>query len=113
MGGSMIRTLVLLIAFMALPAHAGSITITYKNDAGGTLYTPNATISNADAAKFVTWCQKNYAGNPLSVTAQGCFNVWANDWFNQMKASVNGDLGDTAAAAAKSGITPIVVTPAQ
>ena len=98
---------------LSIPAHAGQVIITYKNDAGTTVFAPLATISNADATKFLTWCQKQYAANPLSVTQAGCFNIWANDWFNQMKAAVNADLANTAGAAASAGITPIVVTPAQ
>lgn len=109
------KRLVLGLALLALApsALAGSVNIIYKNDVGTTLFAPLATISNADAVKFLTWCQKQYAANPLSVTQAGCFNIWANDWFNQMKASVNADLAATAASTAAAGITPIVVVPGQ
>lgn len=101
------------LLFISNLAFAGSVTITYKNDAGTTLFNPSATISNSDATKFLTWCQTTYAANPLSVTQSGCFNIWANDWFNQMKASVNKNLQDAAASSAASGATIIVVTPQQ
>ena len=105
-----------LIALFALgisTAQAGSLTIVYKNDAGATIFSPSATISNADAAKFITWCQVQYAGQPLSVTPLGCFNAWANDVFGTMKESVISSLRSSAASAASTAATPIVVTPAQ
>src|SRR6202035_1163771 len=103
--------LIIAILAVALSSQvlAGSVQIIYKNDAGTTLFSPSATISNADATKFLVWCQATYASNPLSVTQGGCFNVWANDWFVQMKNSVNKSLQDAAAASAIS--TPIIVSP--
>lgn len=108
------RTLLGLIAItLSSVAHAGSLNIIYKNDAGTTIFSPSAAISNADATKFLTWCHAYYINTPSASTDAGCYNTWANDLFNQMKANVNGSIAATASATAATGITPIVVTPAQ
>lgn len=99
------------VALMTTAAMAGSITITYTNDAGTVLYSPTASISNADANKFVAWCEAHYAGTPNAATAQGCFNTWADDWFNQTKASINESL--LAAAQAAATASSIALNPAQ
>lgn len=107
------RLILAVLASLAAPAFAGSLNIVYKNDAGTTIFSPSAAISNVDATKFLTWCHAYYINTPSASTDSGCYNTWSNDVFNQMKASVNGSIAATASATAAAGITPIVVTPAQ
>jgi hypothetical protein len=92
---------------------AGSIAMIYTNAAGVLTYAPYATISNAEAAAFVTWCEANYANIPTANTPDGCFNAWANDHFKQTIAAINSYRQGQAATAAANASTPTTITPAQ
>jgi hypothetical protein len=109
----MIRAALAFLLASVLSANAGSLTITYKNTAGTTTFAPTATISDADAATFVSWCSAHYASTPGSGTAAGCFNIYANDIFNQLKLAVQAAAQTTAAQNAANAVVPITVTPAQ
>jgi hypothetical protein len=106
------RTIFALL-LMASTANAGSLTLTYKNTAGTTTLAPTATISDADASSFLTWCSAHYANTPGSGTAVGCFNIYADDIFNQLKIAVQAAAQATAAQNAANAVAPITVTPAQ
>jgi len=108
------------LSLLALPALAasctipnGSIAVVYVNAAGTCTYQPYATISNATATSFVTWCETNYAATPSAATAGGCFNTWANDWFNQTVAKMLASSQSSAAASAVAGVSAPAITPAQ
>jgi hypothetical protein len=104
----MIRSLALacLMTLVAFSAHAGSITITYKNTAGTVTETATSTISDADAATYSAWVTSYFPGNP---TGQAAWNAWSDSVFAQLAAQVQEWQGRTAAQA----IAPITVTPAQ
>ena len=85
----------------------------YTNAAGVLTFAPYATISDAEAAAFVTWCEANYANIPTANTPGGCFNAWANDHFKQTIASINAYRQNQAAAAAANASTPTSIAPAQ
>jgi hypothetical protein len=91
----------------------GSIAITYTNAAGVLTYAPYATISNAEATAFITWCEAQYASIPTANTPGGCFNAWANDYFHQTIAAINSYRQGQAATAAANASTPTTITPAQ
>ena len=92
------------LVLLAFPAHAGSITITYKNTAGTVTETATATISDADAATLSTWTTAYFPGNP---TGQAAWNAWADSIFAQLAANVKNYQINSVA------VTPIVITPAQ
>src|SRR5208337_1648592 len=91
----------------------GSIAVVYVNAAGTCTYSPYATISDATAAVFITWCKAHYAATPAASTAQGCFNTWANDGFNQTISGMTRDAQAAAAATASAAVVPPAITPAQ
>jgi len=94
-------------------ANAGSLTLTYKNTAGTTTLAPTATISDTDASTFLTWCSAHYSATPGSGTSAGCFNIYADDLFNQLKLNIQATAAAAAAATAAAGVTPITIAPAQ
>jgi hypothetical protein len=91
----------------------GSIAMIYTNADGVLTYAPYATISNAEAAAFITWCEAQYANIPTANTPGGCFNAWANDHFKQTIAAINSYRQGQAATAAATASTPTTITPAQ
>ena len=108
------------LSLLALPALAasctipnGSIAVVYANAAGTCVYQPYATISNATTTAFITWCEANYIATPAAATAQGCFNTWANDWFNQTVVKMTASAAATASASAVAAVVPPAIVPAQ
>jgi hypothetical protein len=91
----------------------GSLQILYTNDASTQLYSPKATISDADAAKAITWLGAYYGPTTANKTSAGYFNAWANDIFGTLKTNVVNSLQTSAAQTAVSTVIPIVVTPNQ
>ena len=85
---------------------AGSISMVYCNAESVVTYSPSATISDATAAAFVTWCEAKYAATASAHTAAGCFNAWSDDWVNQTIASILAAGQTSAAASAAAAVTP-------
>lgn len=91
----------------------GSISLVYVTAEGVVTYQPYASISDAMAATFITWCKANYAASAGASTSSGCFNTWADDWFNQTVAKMLAASQTTATAAATAAVTAPAITPAQ
>jgi hypothetical protein len=91
----------------------GSLEMIYTNAAGTTAYAPYATVSNADATTFITWCESHYSNVAGANTAAGCFNVWFDDVVNQAMQNANAAAAAGAAATATANAAKITITPAQ
>jgi hypothetical protein len=108
----MIRLAFAAVLFMTSAAHAGTLTFSYANTAGSTVYSATAAVTDADAGTFVSWCQAHFTnpGPPVVVpTAQQCFYDYA-DW---VFARLRNDVLQAAQAVAVTTTVPITVTPAQ
>lgn len=100
----------ILFSLYASIANAGTLSFTYTNTAGTTTFAPTATVSDADAAAFISWCQAHYAASgQAGLTPPQCFNQYANWVFARLK----NDVLQSAQAAAAQNAAPINVTPAQ
>lgn len=118
-----IRKLLLLATLLAplsafaasLTCPSGSLCIGYVNAAGNVnaLAVASATIPDATATQFLTWCKARYAATAGASTNQGCFNTWANDWFNQTITSMNATAQAAAADTAAKAVVPPAIVPAQ
>lgn len=91
----------------------GSICLPYVNAGGAVVFNPSATISNGTGATFLTWCHAYYAASAAASTDGGCYNTWANDWFNQTVAKMTAAAQTTAAATATAAVIPPAIVPAQ
>jgi len=106
------RLLIIIAALilLALPARAGTITITYTNTAGTVTETEHCVraewVIGPQCGIMSILVTSYFPGNP---TGQAALNAWANSVFAQLVAQVAEWQGRTAAQA----VTPIVVTPAQ
>ncbi len=101
------------LAALALPAHAGSVTLTYSGVLGGqpvTLSAP-ATISDADAATLIGWCMATHSGSEGADTPGGCFQVLANGIAAETIDKVLQWQRAQAAAAAAATVAPIQLVP--
>ena len=112
---SIVATLVLLSSALAATATLpnGSLSIVYVNAAGVVVYQPYATINNVTASQFLAWCAVNYANVPQASTSQGCFNTWANEYFNQTVNAMYAYTQGQAATAAAIAVAPVAIVPAQ
>lgn len=114
---SLLAALALLAPLPALAASVtcpnGSICLPYVNAGGTVVFNPSATISNGTGAAFLTWCHAYYAASAAASTDGGCYNTWANDWFNQTVAKMTAASQATAASAASAAVVPPAIVPAQ
>lgn len=92
---------------------AGSICLSYVNGANTLVFNPSATISNGTATSFLAWCHAYYAASAAASTDAGCYNTWADDWFNQTVAKMTAAAQTTAAATATAAVVPPAIVPAQ
>ena len=97
------------VAAIAEPAAAGTITLSYSGAPAGQAVTLSAaaTISDADAAKLLTWCAAvNATSDPTA-----CFKDLANGLAGSITQQVRDWQAEQAALAAASAVAPIVITP--
>lgn len=115
------KSLLVALALLApLPAHAasvtcaaGSICLPYVNGGDTVVFNPSATISNGTGATFLAWCHAYYIATASAVTDGGCYNTWANDWFNQTIVRMTDAAKTTAATAATGAVVPPAIVPKQ
>jgi hypothetical protein len=96
----------------ALPALAGTITISIAT--GPITGSVVKTITDADAATFIAWCQSAYPGPivggvPTILAAGPCLQAWALGIFAGTVNNVTSWSKNSAASTAATAVVPIAI----
>lgn len=91
------------LLLMVLPANAGSLSLNYSNTAGTINFNTSATVTDADAATMIAWCEQ-YFNIP---TAQACFNKYADMEYTKLQQMV------LDYQRSLNAVAPITLTPSQ